>query len=143
MHLVRSAQDGAGTDGFVGVLGVLRLGLVDVGLGGHEGRAEVALDEGADFGEGVVGDADGVGAHVGDETDGAFGAEFDAFIEALGDHHGALDGHAEFARGVLLELGGGEGRQRIAAALGALDGLDGPGGGLQGIDDALRIPLRC
>ena len=119
LHLVRSAQDGAGTDGFVSVLRVLRLGLVDVGLLGQKGCAEVALDQVADLGERVVGDADRVGTHVGDEADRAFGAEFDAFIEALGDHHGALDGHAELARGVLLELGGGERRHRIAAALGA------------------------
>ncbi len=139
MHLVRGAQDGAGPDGFVGVLGVRRFGFVDVGHGGHEGHAKIALDQGAGFGQGVIGDADGVGTHVGDEADGALGAEFDAFIEALGDHHGALDGHAKFARGVLLELGGGERRQRVAAALGALDGLHGPGGGLQGIDDALGL----
>ncbi len=123
------------------LLRVLRLGLIDVGLLGHEGLAEIALDEGADFGERIVGDADRVSTHVGDETDGALGAEFDAFIEALGDHHGALDGHAEFARGILLELGGGERRHRIAAALCPLDGGDGPGGGIQGFDDPLGLLL--
>src|SRR5205823_5916058 len=44
----------------------------------------------SDFAEGVVADADRIGAHVGDQTDHACAAELFAFVELLRDLHGAL-----------------------------------------------------
>ena len=41
----------------------------------------------------------------------AFFAQLHAFIQALGDHHGALHAEAQLARGVLLQLAGGKWRQ--------------------------------
>ena len=89
------------------------------------GFGEVLGAEGGDvlagLGLGVVGDAGGVGTHVGDEADGALGADFDAFVEALGYAHGAADVEAEASAGLLLELAGGEGGLGVLLAFFALD----------------------
>ena len=88
--------------------------------------AVLALDVLAHLGQGFVRHARRIGTHVGDETDQAFFAQFHAFIQALGDHHGALHAETQFARGILLQLAGGERRSRVAAALFAIDGADQP-----------------
>ena len=61
--------------------------------------------------------ADGIRTHVGDQTNGAFIAKFNTFVQTLRDHHRALYCEAQLARRVLLELAGGERRYWIAAAL--------------------------
>ena len=72
----------------------------------------------------VVADARGIGTHVGDETDGAFLADLDAFIQPLRQHHGALHAEAQLARGFLLQGGGDERRDRIALLLARGHDLD-------------------
>ena len=52
---------------------------------------------------GGVADANGVGAHVGDESGRPAAAEVDAFIQLLRDAHRSLRRHAEPRAGVLLE----------------------------------------
>jgi amino acid transporter len=56
------------------------------------------LDVLAYFRQRLVGDAGGIGTHVGDEADRTFLAEFDTFIESLGNHHGAFDAKTQLAR---------------------------------------------
>ena len=58
-----------------------------------------------------------IGTHVGDQTDQPFFPELHAFIQALRDHHGALHAETQLARGILLQLAGGEWRSRIAPPL--------------------------
>jgi hypothetical protein len=81
----------------------------------------VALgDEVAHLGDGLVGQVDRVGTHVGDQADRA-AADVDALVELLRGAHGALRGEAELARGLLLQRRGDERRRRVALALLALD----------------------
>ena len=99
--------------------------LVGIGRFGQKFLAEIFADQLAHLGQRIVGNLGRVGTHVGDESDRAFFAsQIDAFIQALGDHHGALHAEAQLARGVLLELAGGEGRCRTAAALARIDRAD-------------------
>ena len=101
----------------------------------QELRAVLLADQLAYFGDRVVRDAGRVGTHVGDQTDGTFVAEIDAFVQALGDHHGALHAEAQLARGVLLELAGRERGSSIAAPLALLDRANRP-------VRAFPVPLR-
>ena len=110
----------ARADGLVGVLGVL-LGLEDAGAPGLVVGAEAAVDEAARRRHRLVGDAQGVGAHVGDQTGQAGALQLDALIQLLRHRHGALGGHAQLARGLLLKGRGDEGRRRLAALLGLFD----------------------
>src|SRR5579862_416621 len=126
-NVLGCAGDVGGANGFVGFLRVF-LRLVVVGLFREIVGAEALRNEFADLREGVLRNVNRVGAHVGDERDGAFGAEFDTFVEALGDAHGALGGVAQAVVGRLLELGSGERRWRIAALLLLRDGSDLPFG---------------
>ena len=80
-------------DRFVRVLRV-RLRLVDVRLLRQVIVAERGLDVIADGGDRLVGDADRVGAHVGDEAAGQIGNLDAAFVELLREHHRLLDGKA-------------------------------------------------
>ena len=105
-----------GPDGFVGVLRAA-LGLVDALLGRQVIVAELALDEVVRRLPGLVGDAGGVGTHVGDEGRDAAVFHLHAFVEALGDVHGALGRVGKTLVGGLLQGGGDEGRLRRALAL--------------------------
>ncbi|EXJ15395.1 hypothetical protein D779_1359 [Imhoffiella purpurea] len=116
-------QDGGRTDGLVGLLGVLRLGLVVTGLLGKIRLAIAFGDEGPDLAQGLLGQIDRVGSHVGDETHGA-AADVDALVELLGHAHGALGREPQLARRLLLQGRGDEGRRRKALALLALDLFD-------------------
>ena len=62
----------------------------------------------------VRGDTDGIGTHVGDQSDEAFLAKFHALVQALRDHHRAFYAEAQFARRILLQFAGREGRRRVA-----------------------------
>src|SRR5690606_24154821 len=66
----------------------------------------------------------GVGAHVRDETDGAFAAQAETFIQLLGHVHRLAGRKAQLAGRLLLQRAGGERRRRTAAAFAPLDGLD-------------------
>src|ERR1700686_2475853 len=80
----------------------------------------------ANFLDRLGSDARGIGTHVGDQTDQALFAKFDAFVEALRDHHGALNAETQLARRVLLQLAGGERRRSVAAAFFLVDRADYP-----------------
>src|SRR6202158_6364737 len=71
-------------------------------------------------------DAGGIGTHISDQTDEAFFAEFDAFVEALRDHHGALHAETQLARRILLPVTGGKRRRGVAAALFLVNRADYP-----------------
>ena len=96
---------------------------------------------------GVVGDARGIGAHVGDEADRAFLADLHALVQPLRQHHGALHAEAQLARGFLLQRGGDEGRHRVALLLARAHGLDDVIGAFELRHDAVgglfRADLRC
>ena len=87
------------------------------GADGYEFVAEILGDNFSSAGHGFRRQIDAVGAHIGNEADRAV-ADIDAFIEPLGDLHGARGGQPELARGFLLQRGRGEGRVGVA-----LDGL--------------------
>lgn len=103
-------------DGFVGVLGPA-LGLVDAGLFGQMILAEGLNDEITGRLARLVRDARGVGTHVGDQRRKAPVTQFHAFIEALGDVHGAFGRVGKTLVGRLLQGGGDEGRLGRALAL--------------------------
>ena len=113
----------------MGVLGA-GLGLELAGLAGVIVLAVAALDKAPGGGGGLVGQAQGVGTHIGDQTHGALPGDVNALVELLGDGHGAAGGHVQLAAGLLLEGGGGEGRSRVAGLVGPLHRGDGKGGTL-------------
>ena len=88
---------------------------------GQIGRTVFFADVLAHFLNGFGRYSRGIGTHVGDQADEAFFPEFDAFIQALGDHHGALHAEAQLARGILLQFAGGERRRCVAATLFLVD----------------------
>ena len=102
-----------GPDGLVGVLGVA-LGLVVAGLGRIVLPAVAVLDKALGRGNGLLGQAEGVGTHIGDQTHRSLSSDVHALIELLGDGHGAGGGHIQLAGGLLLEGGGGEGGRGVA-----------------------------
>ena len=65
---------------------------------------------------GFVAESDGVGTHIGDETQGPFPFHVHALIELLGNGHGPLGGHVQLPGSLLLEGGGGK-RRRGGALL--------------------------
>ncbi len=114
---VRVAPEGGRPDRLVGLLGALRLGLVDPALGHREGVAVAVGDDLAGLAHGHAGDGRRVGPHVGDEADMAV-RRLDALVQALGDGHRALGAERQLAAGLLLE-GRGRERRRRRALLGA------------------------
>src|SRR5262249_36668671 len=68
----------------------------------------------------------GVGAHVGDEAHGAAPPDPLAFVEPLGDLHGAADRESQPSRRRLLELRGNERRRRGLSPLRLLHFPDHP-----------------
>ena len=108
------------TDRLMRLLGVLRLDLIFTRDARHIFGAEFLADHRARGRHRLRRDIDAIGTHVGDEAR-RFAANIDAFIKALGEAHGVFRRHAQFARGLLLQGGGGE--RRIGMALGRL-GLD-------------------
>ena len=100
---------GGGTLGFIAALFAadvfLAVGIRNECLGG---------------GGGLVGNAQAVGTHIGDQTGDALALDLHAFVQRLGGPHGAGGGEAQPTAGLLLHGGGDEGRRRHPAAL-ALD----------------------
>ncbi len=84
-------------------LRVLGLGAVFVGLRGQRLRAELAQDDLAHFGHRVVGEVSRVGTHITDQTDRLTITQRHAFVEFLGDTHGATGRESELARRFLLQ----------------------------------------
>ena len=100
-------------DRFVRLLRVLGLGRVFARRGRHVVVAEILGDDTPRRRDRLRREIDAVGAHIGDEAGRAV-ADVDAFIEALGDLHGARRREAELARRLLLQGRGGERRIRVA-----------------------------
>ena len=111
--VARAARHVGRADRLVRLLGVLRLGGVFARRVRHVGVAEILADHAARGRDRLGREVDAVGSHIGDESDRAV-ADVDAFVEALGDLHGAGRREAELARGLLLQGGGGEGRVGMA-----------------------------
>src|SRR5579864_3534522 len=118
------------TNRFVRALRVLLL-FKSVGGFGQVGWTVFLAHVFAHFGNRLGSDARGIGTHISDEADEAFFAEFDAFVKALGDHHGALHAETQLARRILLQLAGGERRSGVAAAFFLVDRTDDPIGFFQ------------
>ena len=112
-----------GTDGFVGILCIL-LGAEGTGFGRLEVTAKATGDKAAGRSQRLVGDAQRVGTHIGDQTGEAQAFQLHAFIQLLCHRHGAAGGHSQLTGGLLLEGGSGEGRCRLALFLGIFDVLD-------------------
>ena len=93
----------------------------------------------AHFCHSVGANAGGIGTHVGDQSDEAFLAKFHAFVQALRNHHRALDAEAQFARRILLQFAGREGRRRVAPAFLFLRRAYNPVCFLKRCADCLRI----
>ena len=124
----------------MGVLGP-GLGLILAEGAGPVGGAVAAVDERTGGHLGLMGDAQRIGTHIGNKTHGALAAELHALIQLLGDGHGAAGGHIQFAGGLLLEGGGGEGRGRRALLIRPLHALDGEGPGHNILTDGLGLRL--
>ena len=115
------------TDGLVGFLGALAVGLVLADLGIL--LAVVLSDELLGRIDSQAGEVGRVGTHVGDQT---------AFIQLLGDVHGRADREVQLAGGLLLEGGRRERGGRETDAFLALDVADGEGG-----SDAVLQEFPC
>ena len=127
-----------GTDGLVGILGP-GLGLIDMVLSIVIALTVALTDQGGGGIHGLIAEAQGVGTHIGNETQGAFALHVHALIKLLGNHHGALGGHIQLSGGLLLQGRGGEGRRCGALFLRLLHIGDGeflPG---DVIDDGLGL----
>ena len=107
----------------MGVLGP-GLGLILAEGVGPVGGAVAAVDERTGGHLGLMGDAQRIGTHIGNEADRALAADVDALIELLRNRHRAARRHVQLARGLLLERRGDERRRRRAALFRALDVAD-------------------
>ena len=90
-------------DGFVRLLSVF-LGFVEVGLLRQIGGPEFFGNEFANLRQRVLRNVDGIRAHIGDQRNGAFVPEFDAFIKTLGDSHRIFCRITQAVIGGLLQL---------------------------------------
>ena len=110
-HVLGVARGRRRPNRLVRFLRVLGLRRVAARLVGQILGAEALGDDAANLVERLVGERHGVGAHVADQTDGAF-ADVDALVEPLRDGHRALRAEAELARRFLLQRRGRERRGR-------------------------------
>ena len=118
-----------GTDGLVGLLGVLDLGGVDARLVRDVVGTVELSGLAAGRTDGLLGQGHRVGTHVGDVA---------ALVKLLGHRHGALGGEAEFTAGLLLQGRGAERSVRTTGVRLGLDLGDGERGLLQGLRDGGR-----
>ena len=122
----------------MGLLGVAHLRRVLHGLGGQVLVAVQGRDRLAGVGEGRLRKREAVRAHVRDEAH-ALATDFHAFVQGLGDAHGAIGAEAQLAVRLLLKGGGHEGGMRLLAALFGLEFRHGPGAL---VPRSVRQPLR-
>ena len=104
----------------MGLLGELAGGIADR-LGRQVALAKVGLDPVAHGRDGVVGNAEAVGSHVGDQADRAGAVDVDALVELLGDLHGLLAREPQPDDGLLLESAGLERGFGLVELFGLLD----------------------
>ena len=127
-----------GADGFMGVLRA-PLGLVNPGALGQIFLAEAGFNKNFGRVARFIGNARGVGTHVGDQGGEAPVSQFHAFVKALGDVHGALGRVGKALVGRLLERGCNERRLRRTLALLFLHALHHKGLVLDGVLHVLRL----
>src|SRR5205085_7721651 len=87
-------------------------------------------------GDGLLGDARAVGAHVRDQGDRALGPQLDAFVELLGDTHRPRGAEVQAQAALLLQRAGRERRRRLVLAVLLRHLADDVAGVLQDVDDA-------
>ena len=101
-HLIRRDGHINRADGFMRVLRAA-LGLVDPGPLGQIFLAKAAFNKGLGRIAGFIGNACGVGTHVSDEGRKPPVAQFNAFVQTLGNIHGALGSVRKALVGSLLQ----------------------------------------
>ena len=129
---------GGRPDRFMGILGRASV-FEDSGLGGQIVRIIILPDIRSGFLEGLVGNAKGIGAHVGNQPHGTLWAQFDSFIEFLRHAHGFLGGEAQFSGGFLLEFAGRKRRRGRAFRLLLLYSDNHKGCGFQFLHETGRL----
>ena len=117
------AAEIGGADRLVGLLGVLLLRRIDARLVRHVAGIVAGRDRLAGGRDRLRREIDAVGPHVGDRA---------VLVEALRHPHRVAGREAQFARRLLLEGRGGEGRRRVAGEGLGLDRRDGEAPGLDG-----------
>ena len=124
-----------------GFMGILRaaLGLVNPGPLGQIFLAKAAFNKGLGRVTGFVGNACRVGTHVGDEGGEAPVAQFNAFVEALGNIHGALGRVRKTLVGGLLQGRGDKRRLGRALTLFFFHAFYHKGLASHGVFDVLRL----
>ena len=116
LHVRRLACHVCRTYRFVRILRFL-LRLVEVGLLRQVIRPELRPDQLTHLPQRLIGHAHRIGAHVRNQRNRAFIAQFHAFIQPLRQHHGALRCIAQTVVCRLLQLRGRERRLRVAPLL--------------------------
>ncbi len=119
-HIARAAEQIGRTDRLMGFLGVLGLGGVEARLLRQIAIAIVGGNQPPAGRNGLARELHRIRTHISDETDG-IPIQIHAFIQALGHPHGMAGAEAQFARGLLLQGGGGEGGEGVALDRLALD----------------------
>ena len=112
-HVLRGQVDIGGADGLVGVLGV-GPGLVRPGFFRNIGAAVSLADIAPGGVRRLLGQAQGVGTHIGDQTHGAHAGDVHTLIQLLGHGHGSPGLHIQLPAGLLLQGRGGKGRSGLA-----------------------------
>src|SRR6185437_1459866 len=102
LGILRTAAKVGGADGLVGLLRILRLGLIAAWRGRYVARAVIGLDHTAYGADCLIDNLHAVGPHIGDQAD-RLAADIDAFVESLRDPHGVRWGETELAACLLLE----------------------------------------
>ena len=133
-----------GANGLVGLLRLCSfLDTIYVRLFGENVGTIFRADILSHLGDGVVADADRIGAHVGDQADVPERAQLFAFVELLRDLHGPLHGVLEAVVRRALQRGGDERRRGRLALFFARHRLDDVAARLEhGLDDAGLLLVR-
>ena len=92
----------SGTDCFVGILGT-GLGLEHMELAIVIGRSITGLDKVGSRCHCFITQTQGVGTHIGDQTESSLTGHIYTFIQLLGNSHSLLGGHTKLTGGLLLQ----------------------------------------
>ncbi len=112
--IVRRQRDVRGADGLMAVLGLgadLKVAVLLRQIFLPVSAENIVLSSRA----GLIGDTEGVGTHVGDETD-LISMDIDTFVQFLGHLHGSACLETETPGGVLLQGGSNKRGSRLLAA---------------------------
>ncbi len=84
-------------------------------------RAVAACNDLSRGGKCLLGNTQRVGTHIGNQTDRALAADFDALIQLLRDHHGLTRRHVQLPRSLLLQGRCDKRRRGVALLFGFFD----------------------